>query len=65
MKDELRLGQAYQIAYESKDADRALILLPKRLSPAVEAERRPLLCIHPTGIPYRHEPCAICSIAWG
>ncbi|WLD83478.1 tyrosine-type recombinase/integrase [Selenomonas dianae] len=55
MKDELRLGQAYQIAYESKDAGRALILLPKRLSPAVEAERRPLLCIHPTGIPYRHE----------
>ena len=54
-KDELRLGQAYQIAYESKDADRALILLPKRLSPTVEAERRPLLCIHPTGIPYRHE----------
>ena len=55
MKDELRLGQAYQIAYESKGADRALILLPKRLSPAVKAERRPLLCIHPTGIPYRHE----------
>lgn len=48
-KDELRFGQAYQIAYESKDADRTLILLPKRLSPRVDAERRPLLCVHPTG----------------
>ena len=54
-KDELRLGQAYQITYESKDADRTLILLPKRLSPRVDAERRPLLCVHPTGIPYAHE----------
>lgn len=54
-KDELRLGQAYQIAYESKDADRTLILLPKRLSPRVDAERRQLLCIHPTGVPYAHE----------
>ena len=54
-KDELRLGQAYQIAYESRCADRALILLPKRLSPDVAAERRPLLCVHPTGIPYAHE----------
>ena len=54
-KDELRLGQAYQITYESKDADRVFILLPKRLSPATPAERRPLLCVHPTGIPYAHE----------
>ena len=54
-KDELRLGQAYQIAYESKDADRTLILLPKRLSPRVDAERRQLLCVHPTGVPYAHE----------
>ena len=54
-KDELRLGQAYQIAYESKDADRTLILLPKRLSPAIEAERRPLLCVHPTGIPFAYD----------
>ena len=54
-KDELRFGQAYQIAYESKDADRVFILLPKRLSPAIPAERRPLLCVHPTGIPYAHE----------
>ena len=54
-KDELRFGQAYQIAYESKDADRVFILLPKRLYPAIPAERRPLLCVHPTGIPYAHE----------
>lgn len=54
-KDELRLGQAYQIAYESKNADRTLILLPKRLSPRVDAERRQLLCVHPTGVPYAHE----------
>ncbi|AME03356.1 tyrosine-type recombinase/integrase [Selenomonas sp. oral taxon 136] len=54
-KGELRLGQAYQIAYESKDADRTLILLPKRLPPRVDAERRQLLCVHPTGIPYAHE----------
>ena len=54
-KDELHLGQAYQIAYESKCAGRVLILLPKRLSPAVAAERRPLRCVHPTGIPYAHE----------
>ena len=54
-KDELRFGQAYQIAYESNDADRVFILLPKRLSPSIPAERRPLLCVHPTGIPYAHE----------
>ena len=54
-KDELRFGQAYQIAYESKDADRVFILLPKRLYPAIPAERRPLLCVHPTGSPYAHE----------
>ena len=54
-KDELRLGEAYQIAYESTDEDRALILLPKRLHPKREAERRTLICVHPSGVPYRHE----------
>ena len=54
-KDELRLGQAYQIAYESTDKERALIILPKRLHPRREAERRPLICVHPSGVPYRHE----------
>lgn len=54
-KDELRLGQAYQIAYESTDKERALIILPKRLHPKREAERRPLICVHPSGVPYRHE----------
>ena len=54
-KDELRFGQAYQIAYESTDKERTLIILPKRLHPKREAERRPLICIHPSGVPYRHE----------
>ena len=54
-KDELRLGQAYQIAYESTDKERTLIILPKRLHPKIEAERRTLICVHPSGIPYRHE----------
>ena len=50
-KDEMRLGEAYQITYEDKAHDRAVVVLPKKLSPAVGLERRMLLCIKENGTP--------------
>ena len=50
-KDEMRLGEAYQITYEDKAHDRAVVVLPKKLLPAPTLERRMLLCIKENGTP--------------
>ena len=50
-KDEMRLGEAYQITYEDKAHDRAVVVLPKKIPPADTFERRPLLCINANGTP--------------
>ena len=52
-KDEMRLGEAYQITYEDKAHDRAVVVLPKKMSPANALERRMLLCIKENGTPIR------------
>ena len=50
-RDEIRLGEAYQITYEDKAHDRAVVVLPKKLPPAPTLERRMLLCIKENGAP--------------
>ena len=50
-KDEMRLGEAYQITYEDKAHDRAVVVLPKKLLPAPTLERRMILCIKKNGTP--------------
>ena len=50
-KDEMRLGEAYQITYEDKAHDRAVVVLPKKMPPADALERRMLLCIKENGTP--------------
>ena len=50
-KDEMRLGEAYQITYEDKAHDRAVVVLPKKIPPAGTFERRQLLCINANGTP--------------
>ena len=50
-KDEMRLGEAYQITYEDKAHDRAVVVLPKKIPPADTLERRMLLCIRANGTP--------------
>ena len=52
-KDEMRLGEAYQITYEDKAHDRAVVVLPKKVPPADALERRILLCIKENGTPIR------------
>lgn len=50
-KDEMRLGEAYQITDEDKAHDRAVVILPKKLPPTDTLERRMLLCIKANGTP--------------
>ena len=50
-KDEMRLGEAYQITYEDKAHDRAVVVLPKKLPPVPTLERRALLCVKNNGAP--------------
>ena len=50
-KDEMRLGEAYQITYEDKAHDRAVVVLPKKMPPTSNLERRMLLCIKENGTP--------------
>ena len=50
-RDEMRLGEAYQVTYEDKPHDRAVVVLPKKLPPAPTLERRMLLCIKENGTP--------------
>lgn len=56
MKEEMRLGKAYQIVYENVKDCRALVVLPKKLPCPDGCERRTLICIHPSGSPFRHIP---------
>ena len=51
-KDEMRLGEAYQITYEDKAHDRAVVVLPKKMPPTDALERRMLLCIKENGVPF-------------
>lgn len=50
-KDEIRLGEAYQITYEDKAHDCAVVVLPKKMPPTDALERRMLLCIKENGTP--------------
>ena len=54
-REELRLGEAYQIAYEDVRNDHALVILPKKIIPPSWYERRSLLCILSGGMPIRYE----------
>jgi len=54
-REELRLGEAYQIAYEDVRNDHALVILPKKITPPSWYERRNLLCILSSGVPIRYE----------
>lgn len=54
-KEALRLGEAYQIAYEDIRSDHTLVILPKKITPPSWYERRSLVCILPSGIPIRYE----------
>ena len=54
-REELHLGEAYQIAYEDVRNDHALVILPKKITPPSWYERRSLLCILSGGIPIRYE----------
>ena len=56
-KQEMFLGEAYQIAYEVAGG-RELVVLPKKISAPKGFTRRPLLCVLPNGIPHRHERIA-------
>ena len=51
-KDEMRLGEAYQITYEDKAHDRAVVVLPKKVPLTDALERRMLLCIKENGVPF-------------
>ena len=53
--NEMRLGEAYQIAYEDVSNGRTLVILPKKLPPSKGYERRPLLCVLSNGIPIKRE----------
>ena len=50
-KDEMRLGEAYQVTYEDKAHDRAVVVLPKKMPSTDAFERRMLLCIKENGEP--------------
>ena len=54
-KDEMRLGEAYQLAYEDTENARILLTLPKKLPPPDSHIRRPLICIKKDGIPYHYQ----------
>ena len=53
-KEEMRLGKAYQIVYEDVKDCRALLVLPKILPCPDGCERRALICVQPSGAPFRH-----------
>ena len=53
-KEEMRLGEAYQVIYEDMHDGRALVILPKKILPPEFLVRRPLLCIRSNGTPYSH-----------
>ena len=53
--DEMRLGEAYQLAYENTRDRRSLVLLPKKLPPPAGYIRRTLVCLKPNGVPYRYD----------
>ena len=53
-KEEMRLGKAYQIVYEDVKDRRALLVLPKILPCPDGCERRALICVQPSGAPFRH-----------
>ena len=55
-KEEMRLGKAYQIVYENVKDCRALVVLPKILPCPDGCERRALICVQPSGSPFRHTP---------
>lgn len=54
-KDEMRLGEAYQIAYEDHAHGRAVVVLPKKMPPVGALERRALLCVKANGTPILRE----------
>ena len=57
-KQEIKLGEAYQVAYELPNDGRRLVILPKKIQPPQTYIHRSLLCVLPNGIPHRHERIA-------
>lgn len=53
-KQEMFLGEAYQVVYEVADG-RELVILPKKIPAPKGFIRRPLLCVLPNGMPHKHE----------
>ena len=49
----MKLGEAFQIAYESAE-DHRLVIHPKKMPPPINHIRRNLICILPSGIPHKH-----------
>ena len=50
-KDEMRLGEAYQLVYEDTKHGCAVVVLPKKLPPSDGLVRRPLVCLGSDGRP--------------
>lgn len=55
-KDELRLGEAYQLVYEDAAHNGAVVVLPKKLPPADGLARRLMVCIDSNGRPLSVSP---------
>lgn len=54
-KDEMRLGESYQLVYEDTQNRRNLILLPKKMPPLEGLLWHPLVCRLPSGRALPHE----------
>mgnify|MGYP000958730795 CR=1 FL=1 len=48
-KDEVRLGEAYQLVYEDMKNNRDVVLLPKKIPPLEGLLRHPLVCLLSSG----------------
>ena len=54
-KDEVRLGESYQLVYEDTKSNRDVVLLPKKMPPLEGLLRHPLVCLLPSGRALPHE----------
>lgn len=54
-KDEMRLGESYQLVYEDTQNRRDVVLLPKKMPPLEGLLRHPLVCLLPSGRALPHE----------
>lgn len=54
-KDEMRLGESYQLVYEDTQNRRDVVLLPKKMPPLEGLLRHPLVCLLPGGRALPHD----------